>query len=62
MGPLHMSDYRTTIQLAQRHGTRLAFADLITHRFPLSRTEDAIATARAGDAIKAIVLPELDVR
>jgi threonine dehydrogenase-like Zn-dependent dehydrogenase len=62
MGFTQLSDLRTTIQLAQRHGTRLAFADLITHRFPLSRTEDAIATARAGDAIKAIVLPALDRR
>ena len=62
MGPTQLSDYRTTIHLAQRHGTRLSFADLITHRFPLSRTEDAIATARTGEAIKAIVLPGLDAR
>ena len=60
MGFTQLSDLRTTIQLAQRHGTRLSFPDLITHRFPLSRTEDAIATASAGAAIKAIVLPDLD--
>jgi threonine dehydrogenase-like Zn-dependent dehydrogenase len=60
MGPTELADYRTTIHLAQRHGARLAFADLITHRFPLSRTEDAIATARSGEAIKTIVIPGLD--
>ena len=62
MGPTLLSDLLTTVHLAQRHGTRLSFANLITHRFPLSKTEDAIATARRGDAIKAIVLPGLDAR
>ncbi|HUP75712.1 MAG TPA: zinc-binding dehydrogenase [Acidimicrobiales bacterium] len=60
MGGTQLSDYRTTIYLAQRHGARLGFAELITHRFGLTDLEDAIAVARAGDAIKAIVLPALD--
>ena len=60
MGPAHLSDYRTTIGLAQRLGDRLGFADLITHRFPLSQLEAAIAVAGSGDAIKAIVRPDLD--
>jgi 5-exo-hydroxycamphor dehydrogenase len=60
MGPASLTDLRTTVHLAQRHGERLRFADLITHRFPLSRAEDAIATARSGEAIKAIVVPDLD--
>jgi threonine dehydrogenase-like Zn-dependent dehydrogenase len=60
LGPTHHSDYLTVIRLAQRFGERLAFPDLITHRFPLSRTEDAIAAMRSGEAIKAIVLPSLD--
>lgn len=62
MGQTQLSDYRTTIQLAQRHGARLGFADLITHRFGLMQLEDAIAVARAGEAIKAIVVPALDAR
>jgi len=62
MGPTDLSDYRTTIHLATRHGERLAFADLITHRFSLSQTAEAIAVARAGEAIKAVVLPSLDRR
>jgi len=57
-GPATHEDYRTTVHLAQRHGVRLGFADLITHRFPLSRTSDAIAAARTGNAIKAVVLTE----
>jgi 5-exo-hydroxycamphor dehydrogenase len=60
MGPAALDDYRTTIELAARHGARLGFADLITHRFPLSRTAEAIATVRRGEAIKAVVLPDLD--
>jgi threonine dehydrogenase-like Zn-dependent dehydrogenase len=60
MGQTQLSDYRTTIQLAQRHGTRLGFADLITHRFGLTQLEEAIAVARDGVAIKAVVIPALD--
>jgi threonine dehydrogenase-like Zn-dependent dehydrogenase len=60
MGATRTSDYRTTIQLAHRHGERLGFADLVTHRFPLSQLEAAIDVARRGEAIKAVVLPGLD--
>lgn len=57
MGPARFADYHATIGLAQRLGDRLSFADLITHRFPLSQLQDAIAAAGSGDAIKAIVIP-----
>jgi threonine dehydrogenase-like Zn-dependent dehydrogenase len=60
LGPSTFTDYRTTIQLAQRHGERLRFADLITHRFGLTQLEEAIDVARRGEAIKAIVVPSLD--
>jgi 5-exo-hydroxycamphor dehydrogenase len=56
MGPAAFDDYRATIHLAQRHGERLRFADLITHRFPFDETEAAIAVAGSGEAIKAVVL------
>jgi 5-exo-hydroxycamphor dehydrogenase len=62
LGATHYSDYLTVIRLAQRFGHRLGFPDLITHRFPLAETEEAIAAMRSGDAIKAIVLPGLDRR
>ena len=57
MGPASFADYRTTIAIAQRHDARLGLSELVTHRFPLARTEDAIAVARAGEAIKAVVTP-----
>ena len=57
MGPASFDDYRTTIAIAQRHDARLGLADLVTHRFPLERAEDAIAVARRGEAIKAVVTP-----
>jgi Zn-dependent alcohol dehydrogenase len=59
MGPASFADYRTTIAIAQRHDARLGLSELVTHRFPLARAEDAIAVARAGKAIKAVVTPEL---
>jgi threonine dehydrogenase-like Zn-dependent dehydrogenase len=60
LGGSSLTDYGITIQLAQRHGERLRFADLITHRFGLTHLEEAIGVARTGEAIKAIVVPSLD--
>jgi 5-exo-hydroxycamphor dehydrogenase len=60
LGPSTFADYRTTVQLAQRHGERLRLADLITHRFGLGQLEEAIDVARRGEAIKAVVVPSLD--
>lgn len=60
MGPTTLTDYRTTIHLAQRHGTRLGIAKVITHRYGFDQLEAAIAAARSGDAIKAIAVPDLD--
>jgi threonine dehydrogenase-like Zn-dependent dehydrogenase len=60
LGPATPEDYRTVVQLAQRHGERLRFADLVTHRFGLNQLEEAIGVARRGEAIKAIVVPSLD--
>ena len=59
MGPTSHADYLTTIHLAQRHGERLGFADLITHRFGLERLEDAIGVAGRGESIKTVVLPSM---
>jgi threonine dehydrogenase-like Zn-dependent dehydrogenase len=59
LGASTLDDYRVTIQLAGRHGARLHFADLITHRFGLEQLEEAIDVARRGEAIKAIIEPSL---
>ncbi len=58
LGPARIEDLKTTVDLARDHGERLRFADLVTHRFPLSRTAEAIAAVGSGAAIKAVVLPE----
>lgn len=46
-----------TVALAHEIGERYRFADLVTHRFDLNNTEEAIAMAARGEAIKAIVVP-----
>ena len=46
-----------TVALAGELGEKYDFASLVTHRFPLDRTEDAIAAVGRGDAIKAVVVP-----
>ena len=51
-------DFLRTVQLASQHGERLGFADLITHRFPLSRTEEGIAVAARGESVKAVIVPD----
>ncbi|KAF2813166.1 GroES-like protein [Mytilinidion resinicola] len=48
--------YLKTVQIATEHGSRLGFADLITHRFPLSDLEEAIRSARM-DSVKTVVVP-----
>ena len=57
MGPASFDDYRTTIDLAREHGDRLGFEQLVTHRFPLADTEEAIGVVSRGEAIKAVVEP-----
>ena len=59
LGAFDRTDYLTVIRLAERFGDTLGFSDLVTHRYPLAQTEQAIASMRSGDAIKAVVLPEL---
>jgi 5-exo-hydroxycamphor dehydrogenase len=49
-------NYLKTVQIATEHGSRLGFADLITHRFPLSDLEEAIRSARVY-SVKTVVIP-----
>jgi 5-exo-hydroxycamphor dehydrogenase len=50
-------DYLRTVEMAAAHGKRLGFDDLVTHRFPLERTEEAIGVAAKGFAVKTVVVP-----
>lgn len=47
-----------TIHLAQRHHERLGLSGLVTHRFPLAQTAQAIASVRNSGTIKAVVMPD----
>lgn len=58
LGPARIENLKTVVNLARDHGERLGFADLVTHRFPLARAEEAIKAVGSGAAIKAVVLPE----
>jgi 5-exo-hydroxycamphor dehydrogenase len=45
------------VHIATEYGEQYGFAGLVSHRFPLERTQDAIECAARGDAVKTIVLP-----
>ncbi|EXJ71200.1 uncharacterized protein A1O5_06194 [Cladophialophora psammophila CBS 110553] len=53
--------FRQTVDMASEHGGRFHFPELITHRFPLDRLEEAIVLSGQGIPIKAIILPNEDV-
>ncbi|MES2169171.1 MAG: zinc-binding dehydrogenase, partial [Actinomycetota bacterium] len=52
-------DYRRTVEIATEYGERLDFAGLVTHRFPLDRTEEAIRFAATGMPVKTVITPSV---
>ncbi len=50
-------EYRRTVEIATEYGEKLDFAGLVTHRFPLDRTEEAIRMAASGVPVKTVVEP-----
>ena len=53
------SEIGRTVEVAEELGARFEFDKLVTHCFPLERTEAAIACASRGEPIKAVVMPTL---
>ncbi|KAJ5648678.1 hypothetical protein N7490_005050 [Penicillium lividum] len=49
--------FKKTVEIASEHGSRLHFADLITHRFSLDRLEEALGLVEQGIPIKAVIVP-----
>ncbi|HEX6049541.1 MAG TPA: zinc-binding dehydrogenase [Gemmatimonadaceae bacterium] len=49
------ADYPRVIDLARRG--RIRVAELVTHRFPLAEINDAFDALRAGEPIRAVVVP-----
>jgi hypothetical protein len=37
----------------------VTFENVVTHEFPLSRVEEALATARREECVKAVLVPGL---
>lgn len=48
-------DYPRAIEMVRQGRVRLM--DLVTHRFPLARINEALDTLRGGDAIRVVVVP-----
>jgi len=48
-------DYPRVIELVRQR--RIAVTDLVTHRFPLARINEALDTLRSGAAIRTVVIP-----
>jgi len=53
------SHLHRSIQILERYNDRFHWESLITHRFDLDRANEALATVRAGTAIKAVICPKL---
>ncbi|CAK7234163.1 hypothetical protein SEUCBS140593_008848 [Sporothrix eucalyptigena] len=54
---LDIDGYRETVEIAAKQGPRLNFGDLVTHRFPLERLEEALLLVGQGTPIKAVIVP-----
>ncbi|MFI5427250.1 zinc-binding dehydrogenase [Aeromicrobium sp. UC242_57] len=52
-----LPDFQRAMEIAAEHGEERDFAGLISHRFELAQTREAIASVRRGDASKALVMP-----
>ncbi|KAF2811262.1 mycothiol-dependent formaldehyde dehydrogenase [Mytilinidion resinicola] len=50
-------NYKRTVEIAEEHGKRLGFEELITHRFKLENVEEAIRAVVRPDAVKIVVMP-----
>ncbi|KAF2490283.1 alcohol dehydrogenase [Lophium mytilinum] len=50
-------NYKRTVEIAEEHGKRLGFEELITHRFALEDVEEAIRAVVRPDAVKIVVMP-----
>jgi 5-exo-hydroxycamphor dehydrogenase len=54
---IDVDSFKSTVDIASKHGDQLRFADRITHRFPLDRLEEGIVSVGQGIPIKAIIIP-----
>jgi len=49
--------YTTSLRLMERYGSTFPFERIVTHRFPLEDTEDALKRSMAPDTMKVVIEP-----
>jgi len=52
-------NYYHALHLAARLQDRVPLAELVTHRFPISRANEALDATKKGIAVKAVIDPTL---
>ncbi|EXJ90153.1 hypothetical protein A1O3_03222 [Capronia epimyces CBS 606.96] len=54
---IEIEAYYRTVEIAMHHGPRLGLADLVTHRFPLDKLDEALRLVAEGVPVKAVIVP-----
>lgn len=50
-----LTGYRATLKLMEKYGDIIPFDQIVTHRFPIDKAEDALKTAMKGECLKAVL-------
>ncbi len=53
----YTSGFATAVSILKAERSRVPFDRLVTHEFPLSRVDEALATARREECVKAVLIP-----
>lgn len=53
-------NYYQAARLVEAHFQEFPFAECVTHRFPLSRVNEALQTVSTGTAVKAVIEPQAE--
>lgn len=56
-GGFSISDFRNALRLFEAYGDWLPFNQVVTHKFPLEQTMDAIEMSREEKCVKAVIVP-----
>jgi len=56
-GGFSLSDFRNALRLFEAYGDLLPFDQVVTHKFPLEQTMEAIEISREEKCIKAVIVP-----
>ena len=56
-GGFSTSDFRNALRLSEAYANLFPFDKIVTHKFPLEQTMDAIDLSREGGCVKAVIVP-----